>query len=93
MTAIAAWHLRHGCPSPGMGTAAMYLATGLFAQAQAVPSVFPGRGRIMLVTLRRMRHQLRNTLTIMRKAPASQHHATARMNHLAVGKLCAADPA
>lgn len=47
----------------------------------------------MLGTVRRMGHHLRDALAIMRKATAGQHHTAAGMDHLAVGKLRATDPA
>jgi hypothetical protein len=39
-----------------------------------------------------VRHQLRDALAVMREATAGQHHTTACVDDLAIGKQCAADP-
>ncbi|MNN02015.1 hypothetical protein D3C81_1146520 [compost metagenome] len=89
--AIAARHLRYRRPGTGMGQGGGDLGANLLSQAQAIAAVFRRCGRVMANPIGRVRHQLRDALAVMGKAATGQHHATPRLDLLAIGTLRAAD--
>ena len=90
--AIAARYLRYRRPGAPVGACRRHPPTRLFAQAQTITAILPGRSGGMLVTVRRVRHQLRDTLAIMWEATAGQHHTAPCVDRLAIGKQRAVDP-